>query len=106
MLKLHQKSARPAGRLFFAFYFGVHVLFCTAYMGGLLWWGSVPGYLVLAAIIGASSVWVYRQSRRFVQKGVANLSPVGAAFLCVVVWCIAFPVFLTFRQWLLRNGRI
>lgn len=75
----------------------------------------VPIFLVLTdpivpTLIMGTSIWVFFDARSIgVQKGQVNgffnMGPVGWAFSCLLLWVLAFPVYLTKRaKYKLING--
>jgi len=62
---------------------------------------------LLSLVVLATSVWVYFDAkalgaRRGLQKGLADMGPLGWALACVLLWIIAFPFYVANRATLRR----
>ena len=60
--------------------------------------GIVLYFLLIVAVPILSAIWVYRDSKRFLQQGVEVWIPGGWAFVVLFFWLPAFSIYLTLRK--------
>ena len=63
--------------------------------------GEMMGTLIFIVVIG-TSIWVLFDAKAIgikkgQIKGLANMGPVGWFFTCLLLWIIAFPIYLAKR---------
>jgi hypothetical protein len=98
-------NSTQAGRVnpyVLGFYMLLHLGMCNAYFWVFLLSGWLALYLFLGGLIFFSSLWASRETR---QRHFPFPSA-GVLLGCTLIWPLAFPLYLTYRQRIkMREGR-